>query len=107
STPTGTRWSKVIDDTQTHVTGLWRVLQLGDAYLLVPALFVLFAVLFWSASRRSRRRAWVFGAVALLSNLTVQFVKLAPLGIEESSTSLNPLSGHVGVAAGESRGCPP
>jgi hypothetical protein len=36
----------------------------------------------------------------LLSNLTVQFVKLVPLGIEESSTSLNPLSGHVGVAAG-------
>jgi hypothetical protein len=99
-TPTGTRWSKVIDDTQTDVTGLWRVLQLGYAYLLIPALFVMFAVLLVSVYRRSRRRAWVFGAVALLSNLTVQFVKLVPLGIEESSTSLNPLSGHVGVAAG-------
>src|SRR4029453_12534502 len=99
-TPTGTRWSKVIDDTQTDVTGLWRVLQLGYVYLLIPALFVMFAVLLVSVYRRSRRRAWVFGAVALLSNLTVQFVKLVPLGIEERSTSLNPLSGHVGVAAG-------
>jgi hypothetical protein len=99
-TPTGTRWSKVVDDTQTDVTGVWRVLQLGYAYLLIPALSLLFAVFFGLAYRRSRRAAWVFGAVALFGNLTVQFVKTAPLGIEQSSTALNPLSGHVGVAAG-------
>jgi hypothetical protein len=99
-TPTGNRWSKVVDDTQTDVTGIWRALQLGYAYLLIPALIVLFAVLLVVAYRGSRRAAWVFGAVALFSNLTVQFVKTAPLGIEQSSTALDPLSGHVGVAAG-------
>jgi len=38
--------------------------------------------------------------VAVLSNVMVQFVKLAPLGIEQGPTALDPLSGHVGVAAG-------
>jgi hypothetical protein len=99
-TPTGNRWSKVVDDTQTGVTGVWRVLQLGYAYLLMPALLLLFAVLFVLAYRRSPKDAWVVGGVVLFSNLTVQFVKIAPLGIEQSSTALDPLSGHVGVAAG-------
>jgi hypothetical protein len=99
-TPTGNRWSQVVDDTQTGVTGVWRALQLGYAYLLIPALLLLFAVLLILAYHQSPTAAWVFGAVALFSNLTVQFVKIAPLGIEQSSTALDPLSGHVGVAAG-------
>jgi hypothetical protein len=100
STPTGRRWSALIDDTTSDLGGVWIVLRGVYAYLLIPALLVLLAVLLVLAYRRSRRAACVFAAVALLTNLTVQFVKLAPLGIEQSPTALDPLSGHVGVAAG-------
>jgi hypothetical protein len=75
-------------------------LQLVFAYLVIPTLVVVFAVLCRLAYRRSRRSALVFAAVALLTNLSVQFVKLAPLGLQQGSTLLDPLCGHVGVAAG-------
>ena len=94
--PGGPRWSTTPDRRDRRLARA----AARYAYLLIPALFVLFAVLFVSrippipeGGMGVRRR----GAAA---NLTVQFVKIAPLGIEESSTALNPLSGHVGVAAG-------
>jgi hypothetical protein len=99
-TPTGTRWSKVVDDTMTDVTGVFRVIQLGYAYLLMPALLVVLGAWLLFTFRRSPRRAAVFAGVVLLANLTVQFVKMGPLDVEQSTTSLDPLSGHVGVAAG-------
>lgn len=101
STPTGRTWSRVVDTTMSDLPGAWRVLRGVYAYALVPSLFLLLAVLVVLTYRhRGSRAAWVFVAMALLSNLTVQFVKLAPLGIEQGATALDPLSGHVGVAAG-------
>ena len=100
STSVGERWSHVVDDTMSNLTGPWKALQLVYAYLVIPALVVVFAVLCRGVYRRSRRSAVVYAAAALLTNLSVQFVKLAPLGLTQSPTSLDPLSGHVGVAAG-------
>ena len=99
-TPTGARWSQVVDDTMTDVTGVFRVIQLGYAYLLMPALLVVLGAQLLFTFRRSPRRAAVLAGVVLLANLTVQFVKIGPLDVEQSTTSLDPLSGHVGVAAG-------
>jgi len=101
STPTGHTWAEVVDATMRDRPGVWSVLRGGLAYVLIPTLFVLLAVLLILAYRyRGKRAALVLGAVALLSNLTVQFVKLAPLGIEQGAAALDPLSGQVGVAAG-------
>ena len=100
STPIGAHWSQVVDDTLTDLPQPLKVLQLVYAYLAIPTLVLAFAVLCWLTYRRSRRAALTYAAVMLLTNLSVQFVKLAPLGLTPSSTSLDPLSGHVGVAAG-------
>jgi hypothetical protein len=101
STPTGRAWSEVVDATMRDRPGVWGLLRGGYAYLLIPELLVVLAGLLVLVHRhRGSRAAWVLGAVALASNLTVQFVKLAPLGIEQNPTALDPLSGHVGVAAG-------
>ena len=100
STPIGAHWSQVVDDTLTDLPQPLKVLQLVYAYLVIPTLVLAFAVLCWLTYRRSRRAALTYAAVMLLTNLSVQFVKLAPLGLTPSSTSLDPLSGHVGVAAG-------
>lgn len=101
STPTGHTWSEVIDESMSDLPGIWRALRGLYAYALIPALLALLAVLVFITYRhRDSRAAWVFVVVVVLSNVTVQFVKLAPLGIEESPSSLDPLSGHVGVAAG-------
>lgn len=100
STPIGAHWSQVVDDTLTDLPQPLKVLQLVYAYLAIPALVLAFAVLCWLTYRRSWRAALTYAAVLLLTNLSVQFVKLAPLGLKPSSTSLDPLSGHVGVAAG-------
>jgi hypothetical protein len=101
STPLGRTWSRVVDDAMSDLSGVWRVLRGVYAYALIPTLFVLLAVLLYVTHRqRGARAAWVLVAVAVLSNVMVQVVKLAPLGIEQGPTALDPLSGHVGVAAG-------
>jgi len=100
STAIGAHWAQVVDDTMTDLPQSLKVLQLVYAYLAIPTFVLAFAVLCWLTYRRSRRAALTYAAVMLLTNLSVQFVKLAPLGLTPSSTSLDPLSGHVGVAAG-------
>lgn len=68
----------------------------GLAYLAISVLFVLGALVVYALWRTSRRRALAYAVTGLLANLTVQGVKH---GVLPGGHSLNPLSGHVGIAA--------
>ena len=80
--------------------GVWRLLRGGLAFVAIPALLVvLAAMLFYLYRCRALRSLAVLGAVALLGNVTAQSVKHVPLGLGQAWSTLNPLSGHVAVAA--------
>jgi hypothetical protein len=98
STTIGRDWTQVVDDTMSDRTGVWRLLRGGFAYLTIPALLLGLAVLLVVTYRRSPRAAWVLAGTSLAGNVTVQLIKHPPPGIV-AWLPLDPLSGHVGVAA--------
>ena len=71
----------------------------GFAYVAIPALLVLLALMALACYRRSVRRAALLAMTVVIANLSVQLVKHAPFGLADEGSRLNPLSGHVGVAA--------
>lgn len=99
-TAQGSTWAQLLDDTMSDRPGVWRLLRGGLAFVAIPALLVvLAAMLFYLYRCRALRSLAVLGAVALLGNVTAQFVKHVPLGLGQAWSTLNPLSGHVAVAA--------
>lgn len=79
--------------------GVWRFMRGVLAYLMIPALLVGLVGLLWAVGRDSPPRAWGVALVVALSNLMVQMVKHVPEPLSAHLAVLNPLSGHVGVAA--------
>jgi hypothetical protein len=99
-TPQGSTWARLLDDTMSDRPGVWRLMRGGLAFLAIPALLVvLAALLLYLYRRRTLRSLAVLAAVALLGNVTAQFVKHVPFGLGEAWSTLNPLSGHVAVTA--------
>jgi hypothetical protein len=99
-TPQGSTWGHLLDDTMSDRPGVWRLLRGGLAFVAIPALLIaLAAMLLYLYRSRAMRSLAVLGAAALLGNVTAQFVKHVPFGLGEAWSTLNPLSGHVGVAA--------
>jgi hypothetical protein len=66
------------------------------AYLAIPAAMVVAILLVWLRARRSRQDAAVLGGFVLVSNVLVQAVK-HPGFANPPWSSLDPISGHVGV----------
>jgi hypothetical protein len=93
-------WARVVDDTMSDRPGVWRLMRGALAYLAIPGFFIVLVLMLIACFRRSVRAACVLAGVALLSNVSVQLVKHGPLWLGGSWSSVNPLSGHVGVAAG-------
>jgi hypothetical protein len=65
------------------------------AYLAIPAAIVVAVLLVWHRARRSRHDGAVLGAFILLCNVLVQAVKHP--GFDSPWSSIDPVSGHVGV----------
>lgn len=105
ATASGRAWSEIIDDTMSDRSGAWHFMRGGLAFLVIPALLLVLAlILLFLYRRRSMRSVVVLGIIVLLSNLTAQFVKHAPFGLGEAWPTLNPLSGHVAVVTSISLG---
>jgi hypothetical protein len=99
-TQQGSSWGQLIDDTMSDRSEVWRLLRGGLAFVAIPALLaVLAAMLLYLYRRRALGSLAVLAAVALLGNVTAQFVKHVPFGLGDIWSTLNPLSGHVAVAA--------
>ncbi|MFW5469152.1 hypothetical protein ACOCJ4_03810 [Knoellia sp. CPCC 206435] len=77
--------------------GVWRLVRGTLHHLALPALGLVATLLAGVAWRRDRRAALLFVAGVVATNVVVQAMKRGPLPAPEG---LNPLSGHVGVAAG-------
>ena len=77
--------------------GAWRLLRGGLDHLALPALAVGTLVLVGDAWRRDRASALLCLAGVLTTNVVVQGMKHGQVAAPDG---VNPLSGHVGVAAG-------
>jgi hypothetical protein len=98
-TTDGARWAQRLFDLVSDQSGVWRLMRGGLAYLAIPALLVLLALMALACYRRSVGRAALLVITVVIANLSVQLVKHAPFGLADEVSRLNPLSGHVGVAA--------
>jgi hypothetical protein len=98
-TTDGARWAQRLHDLVSDQSGVWRLMRGGLAYVAIPALLVLLALMALACYRRSVRRAALLVITVVIANLSVQLVKHAPFGFADDVSRLNPLSGHVGVAA--------
>jgi len=77
--------------------GGWRLLRGTLHFLEIPALLALGTAIGYAVWRRDRRAAVTFAGVLLATNLLTQGIKHGPVS---TPSGLNPLSGHVGLAAG-------
>ena len=100
NSPTARRWGELTavsaDDIRPE---RWEALAVAGQ-LAKPVLIGVALVLFAVTLRVSRRRAGAFALVVVMTNLTVQGAKHVPLVDHAVLGALNPLSGHVGLAAG-------
>ena len=92
-------WAQTLQEDVQGRPGQWRLLRGTMAYLAMPCLLIAGAAVVLRVSRRSRRDALVLAAFILAANTTIQCLKHPLLWQPQALVDLDPLSGHVGVAA--------
>ena len=92
-------WVEVVGLTMSNEPGVWRAMRAVLRYGAIPMLFAALALLLVVSYRRSPRAAAALALISLLGNLTTQVVKRVALDGDVWGV-LNPLSGHVALAAG-------
>lgn len=93
-------WQSLSEGLVTHLRsrpGGWRLMRGGLHYLVLPGLGLLGLVVAGLVWRRDRPALPAFVTGAVLTSLAVQGTKQVQL---PGAPELNPLSGHLGVAAG-------
>ena len=99
STAVGGPLTYDLADALSAWSGPWRVYRGVMSRLAMPSLLLILVVMVVALWRAHRRAAFVLALTVLLANLTVQAIKHSPVVPARQLALIDPMSGHVGVAA--------
>jgi hypothetical protein len=99
STTAGGPLTYDVADALSARSGPWQVLRGLLSRAAMPTLFLILILMLIVVWRARRRAAVVLAVTVLVANLTVQAIKHAPGVPPRQLALIDPMSGHVGIAA--------